>query len=189
MNRTRSLSPWPARLAWLAPLVALVVALGAAIEAPAGPAGNLTRGVAGQGATQATGGAHQLRGTVGQALAGHAGSPTTVGIGFWYVVRGGGLVAVEPLPVPATFSFRLDQNAPNPARGTTHFAFALPREGPVVLTIYDVRGRSVVRLIDREMPAGEYRIAFEPRELASGSYFYELRAGGHVATKRLVVLH
>jgi hypothetical protein len=174
-------SNW-ARVALLVAGVAIVGAL----DAPAGPAGNVKPGVAASGAIHATGGSYRMRGTVGQAVAGKAG---TMGIGFWYAVRGIGVVAVEPVPTNAPLVFRLDQNVPNPVHGRTSFAFALPRDLDVALTIYDVRGRAIARLVDGPMPAGEHRVALEPNRLASGTYFYVLRAGEHVASKRFVVLN
>jgi len=63
--------------------------------------------------------------------------------------------------------------------------------GLVSLKIYDPLGREVATLIEKELPPGEYHIPFSAEarfRLASGIYFYQLRAGGFVETKKLVLL-
>lgn len=155
----------------------------------AGPAGNIKRGTPAGGATNSTGTNHRLKGTAGQANAGRTSSSTTsVQIGFWYVISGHGPVGVEPAPTRGPLAFRLDQNAPNPFRDVTRVRFALPREAHVKLRIFDIAGRAIATPIDQTMATGEYTLVFKPRELSSGTYFYELRAGEFVQRKRLVLL-
>ncbi len=73
--------------------------------------------------------------------------------------------------------FELAQNFPNPFNPTTTFAFALPRQVGVRLTIFDLNGRQVAQLINEELPAGRYEIPFDASNLASGVYLYRLSAG------------
>jgi hypothetical protein len=72
----------------------------------------------------------------------------------------------------------LAQNRPNPFNPATEFAFSLERGGRVSLVVYDLAGRVVDRLVDRELPAGAHVIPWQPRNLASGTYVYRLKAEG-----------
>ncbi len=85
-------------------------------------------------------------------------------------------------------AFALLQNYPNPFNATTTISFDLPREGRVALRVFDLTGRDVATLIDRELAAGEHRVRFDAGELASGVYFYRLHAGEFVDAKKMVVL-
>jgi hypothetical protein len=170
--------------------VALVAILaGLAVATHAGPAGNLKRVTLAGGATNSTGTNYRLKGTVGQDVAGRTISANhIVKIGYWYLLGPGGTVGTEPTPRQTPLAFRLEQNAPNPFRGMTRVRFALPQERHVSLRIFDVGGRALATPIDQRLGAGEYTFALEPRELSSGVYFYEMRAGEFIQRKRFVLL-
>ena len=83
--------------------------------------------------------------------------------------------AIAGLAAPA--SLVLAQNVPNPFNPRTLIRYALPAESEVGLTIYDVRGREVERLIDGErQKAGAREVHFDATTLPSGVYHYRLRA-------------
>ena len=87
--------------------------------------------------------------------------------------------------VPATFS--LEQNYPNPFNlGTTIF-FSLPTAEYVTLQVFDILGREVSSLISSEHAAGRYRMAWQANDVASGVYYYRLRAGSYVAVKKMML--
>ena len=88
--------------------------------------------------------------------------------------------------VPEEYS--LSQNYPNPFNPSTSIKFAVPREGFVKLTVYDLTGREVKSLVNETMNAGEYTVSFDGPELASGSYFYRLDAGGYTITKKMILV-
>lgn len=71
---------------------------------------------------------------------------------------------------------------PNPFSAQTTLRFALERSGRVTLSVYDLLGRLVTRLVDRELTAGDQRITFDGSELASGTYLYRLETQGRVST-------
>jgi len=85
-------------------------------------------------------------------------------------------------------AFTLRGNAPNPFTETTTIRFALPEATHVELTVYDLMGREVAQLLNREMEPGHKQVPFDASSLASGTYLYRLRAGDFVQTKRLVVV-
>ncbi len=86
-------------------------------------------------------------------------------------------------------SFELLQNYPNPFNPTTRISFRLPEAADVSLVIVDLLGREVRRLIagERRM-AGLHEVVFHADGLSSGMYYYRLRAGNHVQTKKLMLV-
>jgi hypothetical protein len=83
--------------------------------------------------------------------------------------------------------------APNPLgahawNSIVEIHYALPTDGFVRLTVYDVIGREVARLVDREQSAGYKSMTWSPRGLMSGIYFCRLEAGGVAETRKVVVL-
>jgi len=58
----------------------------------------------------------------------------------------------------------------------------------VSLKVYDVLGREVATLVDEQQKAGYYEVEFEASQLTSGVYFYHLRAGEFVGTKKMILL-
>jgi len=77
---------------------------------------------------------------------------------------------------------------PNPFNPTTRINFSLAESGPVDLSIYDVRGRLVTRLVDEVRAAGDYSVTWNAAGIASGIYFYRLTAGSFNETRKLVLL-
>jgi hypothetical protein len=84
--------------------------------------------------------------------------------------------------------FLLEQNFPNPFNPTTTIRFALPQRSHVVLTVFNTLGQKVALLVDENQDAGYYDVRFDGSGLASGVYFYRLRAGEYMATKKLLVI-
>ncbi|MDI6808914.1 MAG: T9SS type A sorting domain-containing protein, partial [Candidatus Eisenbacteria bacterium] len=90
--------------------------------------------------------------------------------------------------------FILFQNVPNPFNPRTEIRFAVPDETSVDLRIYDVAGRMAKMLLKSErLRAGVHTEVWDGRndsgqELASGVYFYQLRAGDKVSTMKMVLL-
>ncbi len=85
-------------------------------------------------------------------------------------------------------SFRLEQNYPNPFNPSTAIEYDIPQRSHVTLIIYDVLGRKVETLLDADQSPGHYESKFDASRLSSGVYFYRLRAGFFVQTKKLVVM-
>ncbi|HCV42764.1 MAG TPA: hypothetical protein DGH68_04730 [Bacteroidetes bacterium] len=67
-------------------------------------------------------------------------------------------------------------------------SFYIPGLSFVILKVFDVLGREVTTLVNEEMRAGKYERAFDAGGLASGVYFYRLRSGEFVQTKKLLLL-
>ena len=77
----------------------------------------------------------------------------------------------------APTDFALEANYPNPFNPETTIRFALPVTSHMVIEVYDLLGRQVARLVDREMGAGHHTVVFEGRGLASGIYVYRMVSG------------
>jgi len=84
--------------------------------------------------------------------------------------------------------FLLSQNYPNPFNPSTVINYQLPKLSNVSLKVFDVLGREVVTLVNKEQPAGNYKVTFNAFRLSSGIYFYTLRTGDFIKTKKLVLL-
>ena len=89
--------------------------------------------------------------------------------------------------------FNLRQNYPNPFNPQTTIQFALPKESPVELAVFDILGRKVRGLISGSLPAGDHSIVWDGlddkgKHASSGIYFYQLRAGTLTQTKKMALL-
>ncbi len=87
---------------------------------------------------------------------------------------------------PETFS--LSQNYPNPFNPVTSIDFELPVSGKVKLTIYNILGQEITRLVDRNMQAGYHTVKWDASRVASGTYIYKIVAGEFTAVKKMVVI-
>ncbi|HCV42749.1 MAG TPA: peptidase M1 [Bacteroidetes bacterium] len=88
----------------------------------------------------------------------------------------------------APFSYRLEQNYPNPFNPTTTVNYQLPRMTHVTLKVYDVLGREVATLVDGVEELGYKSVQWNATNVASVIYYYQLKAGGFMSTKRLLLM-
>ena len=91
-------------------------------------------------------------------------------------------------PVPASYS--LSQNYPNPFNPTTTIEYSIPvgTYGHTSLRVYDILGREVSVLVNEREAAGTYTLQFDGSGLSSGVYFYQLIAGTHVESRKMVLM-
>ncbi len=85
-------------------------------------------------------------------------------------------------------SFRLEQSYPNPFNPNTTISYQLPSKIRVTLIVYDILGCEVARLVDSTEDPGYKRVRFDGTGLSSGVYFYMLKAGDFIQTKKLILL-
>jgi hypothetical protein len=93
---------------------------------------------------------------------------------------------VEVEIAPSVFS--LSQNYPNPFNPSTTISYQLPVNSFLTLKVYDVLGNEVATLVNEEKQVGEYEIEFSGSSLTSGIYFYQLKAGRFIETKKMVLM-
>lgn len=84
--------------------------------------------------------------------------------------------------------FSLSQNYPNPFNPNTKINFSIPKSDFVSLRVYDMLGREVSVLVNNTLTQGEYQADFNAKGLASGMYYYSLRAGEYVSVKKMVLV-
>ena len=85
-------------------------------------------------------------------------------------------------------TFALEQNYPNPFNPRTTIRYNVPRATHVLLTVYDVSGSEMRRLVDAEQAEGSYAVDFLATDMPSGMYFYRLQAGNFVDQKTMLLV-
>ncbi len=93
--------------------------------------------------------------------------------------------------LPGTFSLR--QNYPNPFNPATVIKYYLKKRCHVELTVYDLLGRKVKTVVDEEKSVGSHSAIWDGTDdsgskVASGIYFYRLKAGDAVGSKKMILL-
>jgi len=88
-------------------------------------------------------------------------------------------------PIPAEYSFSV---YPNPFNPITTLEFALPRAGHVEISLYDLTGRLVETLMNKELPEGVHRISLDGSELPAGMYFVRMSSREFAGIKKIVLL-
>jgi hypothetical protein len=104
-------------------------------------------------------------------------------INIYYII-----VNVESNNSNTPNDFSLSQNYPNPFNPSTCIQYAISSRQYVTLKVYDVLGNEVTTLVNEYRDAGTYETEFNAGKLSSGVYYYQLRAGSFVETKKMIYL-
>jgi photosystem II stability/assembly factor-like uncharacterized protein len=88
----------------------------------------------------------------------------------------------------SSLTFLLSQNYPNPFNPSTNIQYAISSRQFVTLKVYDVLGKEIATLVNEEKSPGSYETEFNASHLASGIYYYQLRTGDYVETKKMILL-
>lgn len=91
-------------------------------------------------------------------------------------------------PPPLPIEFKLFQNFPNPFNPNTRIAYSIPQDVHVTLKVFDLLGNEIQTLVDELQKQNYYEIQFNAENLSSGVYFYQLKAGDFIQTKKMVLL-
>jgi endoglucanase len=93
------------------------------------------------------------------------------------------------------FNFELNQNYPNPFNPETKIKYTLSpgesmsgKQERVVLKVFDMLGKEISTLVNEDKEPGTYEVEFNAAELTSGVYFYELRVGSFVKTRKMILM-
>jgi photosystem II stability/assembly factor-like uncharacterized protein len=85
--------------------------------------------------------------------------------------------------------FKLQQNYPNPFNQTTVISYQLKVKSEVDLSIYNLLGQKVTTLVDKNQPAGKYKVEWDAGGFASGIYIYRFETNsGFIKSRKLVLL-
>ena len=84
--------------------------------------------------------------------------------------------------------FSLSQNYPNPFNPATKIRYSIPQSANVELKVFDILGNKIETLVYEQKPTGTYEVTWYAENLPSGVYFYQLRAGSFIETKKMLLL-
>jgi hypothetical protein len=131
--------------------------------------------------------AWQYAGSAGGYSAGIVGDSLVTSFGQFAIGLGPKPTAVEQgVTVPKSFS--LFDNYPNPFNPSTTIAFELPAEARISLTVFNLLGQQVARLVDEVKSAGRHVVLFDASTLTSGIYFYQINAGSFHQTRKMLLV-
>jgi hypothetical protein len=95
------------------------------------------------------------------------------------------IIANQNLNSPVEYS--LEQNYPNPFNPTTQINYSIKEAGLVQLKIYDILGKEIANLVNKNKEAGNYSVDFNAAELPSGVYIYQLTAPGFTQARKMIL--
>jgi hypothetical protein len=98
------------------------------------------------------------------------------------------IVGTEPIAGSIPDEYGLGQNYPNPFNPVTTISFDIPKLTYINLSVLDITGKVVSAIVNEEKEAGHYSIKWDGSNYSSGVYFYRLRAGNFVDTKKMILL-
>jgi uncharacterized protein (TIGR02145 family) len=90
--------------------------------------------------------------------------------------------------IVAPLRFELSNAYPNPWNPTTTIRYQVPVNIMVTIKVFDALGREVSILVNEVKPAGNYEVTLNGHNLASGIYYYQMKAGNFIATKKITLL-
>jgi hypothetical protein len=88
----------------------------------------------------------------------------------------------------------LEQNYPNPFNPTTTIEYEISallnnaQLNTVSIKVFDILGREVQTLVNKVQPAGNYKVSFDATQLTSGVYYYQMKYGDFIETKKMIIL-
>lgn len=94
----------------------------------------------------------------------------------------------ETIVFGAPNKFALEQNYPNPFNPSTTITFSIPQKSEVSVKIFDILGKEITTLVNETKDAGKYDVNFNASNLASGVYFYSIKAGNFNETKKMTLI-
>jgi hypothetical protein len=105
------------------------------------------------------------------------------------IMSGFGIAGVTQTHQPTVVThYSLAQNYPNPFNPTTDIRYQLPAPGKVTLTVFNVLGQEVAKLIDEPQAPGSYQVSWNAGNLPSGVYFYRLAANGFQDIRQMMLV-
>lgn len=110
---------------------------------------------------------------------------------YWTQVFSGGLGMEKTPDIAGELSVIKENsldNYPNPFNPSTIIKYQIVKAGHVTLKVYDMLGREVANLVDKEQPSGRYNVNFNASKLSSGIYLYRITANGFMAVKKMILL-
>jgi len=95
----------------------------------------------------------------------------------------GGVLSIDDLST----DFNLSHNYPNPFNSKTKIGYRLENDGFVTINVYDVFGKKVSTLVNRNQSSGEHEVTFNGENLSTGVYFYVFQIGSYIEARHMVL--
>jgi photosystem II stability/assembly factor-like uncharacterized protein/subtilisin-like proprotein convertase family protein len=92
----------------------------------------------------------------------------------------------KPEEIAAEPGIQLFQNVPNPFTGNTEIAWKSSIDGITSLKVYSISGQEIATLVNKFLPKGEHSVQFDGSHLSVGVYYYQLRVGNYMLTKKCI---
>lgn len=122
-------------------------------------------------------------GTITITAEGITGSPKSVEIR-----QDAAITYVENLSLGIPDEYKLEQNYPNPFNPTTKIRYRLPMESNVIITVYNILGTEITKLVNDFQYAGFYEVNFDASNLSSGIYIYRISAGCFMQLRKMLLI-
>jgi photosystem II stability/assembly factor-like uncharacterized protein len=113
---------------------------------------------------------------------------------LWVVGSDGLIMREQPIVMSVAVEHKtlqkeviLGQNYPNPFNPTTTIEYEIPTQSNVKIEVFDVLGRDIETLLNKEQTAGNYRLNFNGSKISCGIYFYRITANSLVQTKKMIL--
>jgi hypothetical protein len=90
--------------------------------------------------------------------------------------------------VAAPSNYELANAYPNPWNPTTTIGYRLPMDIHVTIRVYNTLGKEVATLVNEVKPAGSYEVTLNGKGLSSGVYYYQMKAGNFIGTKKIILM-
>ena len=98
------------------------------------------------------------------------------------------ITAIEEVNLKSTTTISALQIAPNPFNARTKFSFSIQRPQNISLDVYDMNGRHISSLANRQYPAGQHELVWNAANFSSGMYLYRFEQGIHRIHGRLLLI-
>jgi len=99
-----------------------------------------------------------------------------------------GVVPVQQISSEVPDSYSLQQNYPNPFNPATNITYSIVNGGDVKISVFDVSGKEVEKLVNGIQQPGKYSISFNASKLTSGIYFYRIETESFTDTKKMILV-
>ena len=85
-------------------------------------------------------------------------------------------------------NYVLTQNYPNPFNPSTKIRYSVPQSSQLIIKVFDVLGNEIETLVNEQKTIGTYELTWNTENLPSGVYFYQIKAGSFMETKKMILL-
>lgn len=104
------------------------------------------------------------------------------------IFNGDFVIGINTLSTVLPEKFSLYQNYPNPFNPTTKIKFDIDKSGFASLSVFDITGKEIAKLVSQDLAVGTYEYNFNAVDLPSGIYFYKLETANSSSVKKMSLI-